>query len=187
MILFFFNQALGISNMENVHLLKQYFLPYAFCTTCSNTFTEFKSTNSVESGDESVTNVLNKCSDPNHSFRHVYVEQHMIPIILQQFLTDLGIKSSTKTLSTNYSNDNLEKSVNALNSIDINKIEHFWNEYVSVIPFDLELIWDTIVNGLLRYLQVHPISDIQYDYCYLLKILLNKFVIDIEKTEETHL
>lgn len=131
--------------MENVHLLKKYFLPYASCITCSIKYDEFSS------------DLHRQCPDHEHIFTNFYVEQHMIPIIIQQFLTDLGVKNSSNAL-TNYSSENLDDALNALHSIDINKIEQFWMGYVDAIPNDLETIWDTIVNGLLRYLQVFIFS-----------------------------
>lgn len=44
--------------------------------------------------------------------------------------------------------------VNDGQSLDVSEIEEFWTDYLAVLPNDLELIWDTIDNGLIRYLQV---------------------------------
>lgn len=72
----------------------------------------------------------------------------MIPIIMQQFLIDAGIKCEPKIME-NQSGETLEE-----RTIDFKDIELFWNDYVDTIPRDLELIWDTIESGLVRYLQV---------------------------------
>lgn len=123
--------------MENARLLKEYFLPYASCIYCSKKYTDLN----TGSMDEE------KCSEHHHVFNSFFVEQHQIPIIMQQFLVDLDTKSIPK-IDPKYSDvpdDRL---------IDIKEVQQFWNEYLTTVPTDLELIWDTIDNGLNRYLQV---------------------------------
>lgn len=136
------SQALGIKTMENVHLLKKYFLPYASCITCSLRYDELKA------GSDS------QCPDHDHVFTNFHVDQYMIPIILQQFLTDVGTKNAVSVLVKSHSDDRFEEGLNALHAIDVGQIEQSWMEYVDTIPHDLEMIWDTTINGLLRYLQV---------------------------------
>lgn len=82
-------------------------------------------------------------------FSCFFVEQHMIPIIIQQFLIDSNTKSESKIESIKHINDAVEE-----RTIDIKEVEQFWCEYLAAIPSDLEIIWDTIDNGLNRYLQV---------------------------------
>lgn len=71
---------------------------------------------------------------------------------MQQFLIDLDARSSSKQIVKHLTND---EDSNVHHSIGLNEIEEFWNDYMQTIPNDLELIWDTIINGLLRYLQVY--------------------------------
>lgn len=133
--------------MENADLLKEYFLSHATCVNCSRKYNEY-GTNPLESG-HGLTNIAEHYCDQHHEFRNFFIEQHMIPIIMQQFLVDLGIKTAPKTV-VKHSNDALED-----HSIDIKEIEQFWNDFLTTIPSDLELIWDTIDSGLTRYLQVN--------------------------------
>ncbi|XP_055311995.1 dynein regulatory complex protein 1 homolog [Sitodiplosis mosellana] len=132
--------ALGVTNLESAHLLKNYFLPYASCITCSRKFNEI-TTIGEETSDQ--------CAE--HEITNFFVDQHMIPIIMQQFLIDLDGRAPSKMIVKHLSHD---EDSNALYSIDANEIELFWKDYMRTIPNELELIWDTIVNGLLRYLQI---------------------------------
>lgn len=134
--------------MENARLLKEYFLTYASCIYCSKKYSDIQ-VNRTESDRDTESNIIEKCSDHHHMFSSFFVEQHMIPIIIQQFLIDLDTKSASKIQTFNHTNDAVEE-----RSIDIKEVEQFWNEYLTAIPSDLELIWDTIDNGLNRYLQV---------------------------------
>lgn len=131
--------------MENAHLLKKYILPYTSCITCAKKKSEITTETTTDK-----TNFSNICADHNE-FENFFVEQHMIPIIMQQFLIDLDARSSSKMIAKPATNDN---ELNAFHSIDFNEIKLFWNDYICIIPHDLNLIWDTIANGLLLYLQV---------------------------------
>lgn len=146
--------------MENAHLLKEYFLPYAFCVTCSEQYRDSKRIDGeIDSGDaKNMVDTLSKrqqCTEHGHIFTNLSVEQHMIPIIMQQFLIDLGVNAS-KLASKNYANEHSMNTQSATvhNAIDLKEIEQFWNDYIDAIPSDLEMIWDSIENGLVRYLHV---------------------------------
>lgn len=149
--------------MENAHLLKEYFLPYAFCGICSGRYSDLsKKSTEIDSGEPKSMVVhldhreqqQQQCDDAHdHIFTNLFIEQHMIPIIMQQFLIDLGSNVS-KLTPNNYFNEHLDTQSIALNSIDLKEIEPFWNDYMNAMPSDLEMIWDTIDNGLVRYLQV---------------------------------
>lgn len=134
--------------MENACLLKDYFLNYASCIYCSKLYRD-SGKHSAEASRDIATNGIDSCTEHHHVFTNFFVEQHMIPIIMQQFLIDMGIKCEPKMIENRYSGDTAEE-----RTIDFKDIELFWNDYVDTIPGDLELIWDTIDNGLVRYLQV---------------------------------
>lgn len=90
----------------------------------------------------------------------------MIPTIMQQFLIDMGIRAAvpSQTVAKHSEFDQLD---NGEHSIDVNEIEEYWNEYLSIIPNDLESVWDTVDNGLVRYLQVRSKkSNRIYLFCY---------------------
>lgn len=102
----------------------------------------------------------------------------MIPIIMQQILIDLDTKTISSQLITK--NNSTEGPI-PLHTIDLNEVKQFWNDYLCAIPNDLELIWDTLVNGQLRYLQV-------CFYYYIVSLLRSinyylffRFYSDIEK------
>lgn len=99
-----------------------------------------------------VSNAAEQCNEHHrHVFGNFFIEQHMIPTIMQQFLIDMGIrKISSQPMATYSDLDGLDDGP----SLDVNEIEEFWNGYLTAIPKDLDLIWDTIDNGLMRYLQV---------------------------------
>lgn len=78
----------------------------------------------------------------------------MIPVIIQQFLIDLDAESTSKTIAKIPNNIHSDDNAIAMQSINFNDIEQFWNDFLHMLPNDLDSIWDTIVNGLLRYLQV---------------------------------
>lgn len=144
---FSFLQALGVNNMENVHLLKEYFLPYASCIQCSIKYTDYQI--------NSITECLQHTNQ--HIFANFAVEQYMIPIIMQQFLIDLSTKADTSIVNklNKAIDNNVDESVVTVSRpIDLSEIEQFWNHYVNALPSDLEIIWDTIENGLIRYLEV---------------------------------
>lgn len=50
--------------------------------------------------------------------------------------------------------DKFDESATVSRPIDLREIEQFWNDYVNALPCDLEIIWDAIDNGLVRYLEV---------------------------------
>lgn len=75
----------------------------------------------------------------------------MIPIIMQQFLVDLDTMMSSNMIEKYPRN---EEYFTALHLIEANEIQLFWNDYMLTIPNYLEFVWNTAVNGLLRYLQV---------------------------------
>lgn len=134
----FQNQVLGVKDVESAELLKNYFLLYASCIKCTRKFSD-------SSGEESGY----RCTE--HKIENFFVEQHMIPIILQQFLIDLDSMISSNTIEK-YPRSEADLSV--LHLIDANEIELFWNDYMLTIPNYLDCVWNTAVNGLLRYLQV---------------------------------
>lgn len=127
--------------MENADLLKEYFLSYGKCVYCSQRF------NDSDASSHETDSVVKHCKH-HHELSSFFVEEHMIPVIMQQFLIDLGTQAAPKVVAKR-SDDALEE-----RSIDIKEIEKFWQKYLKAIPSDLELIWDTIDNGLTRYLQV---------------------------------
>lgn len=120
---------------------------------CRKKYNELTETITTATADES-----DRCTEHHNKFKKFFVEQHMIPIIMEQFLIDLDARSSTKSIVKHSSSATAaaasDDDVNAIHSIDLNEIELFWNDYSHTIPNDLELIWDTIANGLVRYLQV---------------------------------
>lgn len=139
--------------MENADLLKEYFLPYSFCANC---LTRFYDSN------ENASDALvqhQKCIEHGQIFTNLFVEQHMIPIIMQQFLIDLRMNTSNLAPKTNEHSD---KSSIVHNKIEPKEIEQFWNDYIQALPNDLGRIWDAIENGLVRYLQV----IVHYYYAY---------------------
>lgn len=142
--------------MENVHLLKEYFLPYASCTQCSIKYIDWieNYSNQInEPNNGQNTNTI-QCFQHNHIFANFAVEQYQIPIIIQQFLIDLSTKCSTSIVTLNKTIDKVVESANVSQPIDLTEIEQFWNDYVNALPNDLEIIWDAIDNGLIRYLKV---------------------------------
>lgn len=96
---------------------------------------------------------IEKCPGHHHHvFGNFFIEKHMIPTIMQQFLIDMGVRTtSSQNTATQFELDKFDDG----HAIDVNEIEKYWNDYVAIIPNDLELIWDTIDNGLIRYLQVN--------------------------------
>lgn len=84
----------------------------------------------------------------------------MIPTIMQQFLIDMGIRTTTSSSQTVAKHSELDRLDDDGHTIDVNEIEEYWNDFVTIIPNDLESIWDTIDNGLIRYLQVKKIKCI---------------------------
>lgn len=129
--------------MENIHLLKEYFLPYASCIHCSKRFNELNSST--------------ECSTSHkHAFTDFAVEPYMISIVMQQFLIDVNAKSRPKTMQS-ITNDSIMDVTSAPKTIDLKEIEQFWNDYVNAVPDDLEIIWDSIDSGLIRYLEVNLI------------------------------
>lgn len=132
--------------MENVRLLKEYFLSYASCIYCSTSYGSFDS-HPIEFESDHANQVA-KCADHQHVFGNFFIEKHLIPTIMQQFLIDLEVKT-VQNVPVTTSDDAVDDQF-----IDIKEMEAFWNDYVTVIPVDLQLIWDTIDNGLVRYLQV---------------------------------
>lgn len=54
-------------------------------------------------------------------------------------------------------NDSIMDVTSAPKTIDLKEIEQFWNDYVNAVPDDLEIIWDSIDSGLIRYLEVNLI------------------------------
>lgn len=117
------------------------------CITCSKKFCELTRTTITDEND-----ISSKCAKHHNKLTNFFVERHMIPIIMQQFLIDMDARSSSKQIVKHLTN--MEDS-NVHHSIDLNEIDEFWNDYMQTIPNDLELIWDTIINGLIRYLQVY--------------------------------
>lgn len=142
--------------MENVHLLKEYFLPYASCTQCAIKYIDWNENDSNQINEPSSNDNTNtiQCSQHNHIFANFAVEQYQIPIIIQQFLIDLSTKCSTSIVTSNKAIDKFDESATVSRPIDLREIEQFWNDYVNVLPCDLEIIWDAIDNGLVRYLEV---------------------------------
>lgn len=90
------------------------------------------------------------CAEHHCQFDELFVEHYMVPIILQQFLTDLSW-NSFKDHEKSQRKDRL----NDLQIIDFKEIETFWSRCVAIIPKDLDLIWNTIEIGLNRYLEVN--------------------------------
>lgn len=137
--------------MANAYVLKEYFLAYASCIYCSTKYSDLTNA-TVETEDGIASNAVEQCTGHHHHvFGNFFIEQHMIPIIMQQFLIDMGIRTTTShTMAKHTDFDGFDDGP----SLDVNEIEGFWNDYLTVIPNDLELIWDTIDNGLIRYLQV---------------------------------
>lgn len=132
-------QELGIDNLKNISMLKEYFLLYASCVHCSKKYVDYKESN--EANDDCVMHF--------HAFTNFAIQPYMIPIIVQQFLTDInrnGVNATTRN----------DTSVPATaKALDVNEIEHFWRAYERAVPNDLEIIWESIENGLHRYLEVH--------------------------------
>lgn len=95
-----------------------------------------------------------QCSEHNHIFANFAVEQYQIPIIIQQFLIDLSTKCNSSIVTSNKTIDKFNESATVSRPIDLKEIEFFWNDYVNALPCDLEIIWDAIDNGLIRYLEV---------------------------------
>lgn len=147
-------KALGVNNLENAYLLKEYFLPYSSCIYCSKKYSDLNIA-PVQLDTDIVLNAAEMCTGHHeHVFGNFFIEKHMIPIIMQQFLIDMGIrtKSSSQKVAKHF--EDFDRLDDGHTNIDVNEIEEFWNDYVAIIPNDLELIWDTIDNGLIRYLQV---------------------------------
>lgn len=152
-------KALGVNNLENAYLLKEYFLPYASCIYCSRKCGDLNiapvpSDSDIDANVAAAAAADTCCTGhQKHVFGNFFIEKHMIPIIMQQFLIDMGIrtKSSSQKIAKHGDFDTMD---DGHTIIDVNEVEKFWNDYVAIIPNDLELIWDTIDNGLIRYLQV---------------------------------
>lgn len=107
----------------------------------------------IDSDDGIASNAIENCPGHHHHvFGNFFIEKHMIPTIMQQFLIDMGIRTTSSQTVAKQSE--LDKLDDGHNIVDVNEIEDYWNDYVAIIPNDLELIWDTIDNGLIRYLQV---------------------------------
>lgn len=142
--------------MENVHLLGEYFLPYASCTQCSIKYIDWIENDSNQMNEPNSNNNTNtiQCSQHNHIFANFAVEQYQIPTIIQQFLIDLSTKCSTSIVISNKAIDKFDESATVSRPINLREIEQFWNDYVNALPCDLETIWDAIDNGLIRYLEV---------------------------------
>lgn len=161
MFSFSLSKALGVDNLENAYLLKEYFLSYASCIYCSKKYADLNIM-SISSNDGAGTvnsNVVGKCpGHKHHVFGNFFIEKHMIPTIMQQFLIDMGIRttitSSSSPPQTVAKPSELDRLDDDGYTVDVNEIEGFWNDYTAIIPNDMELIWDTIDNGLIRYLQV---------------------------------
>lgn len=83
-----------------------------------------------------------------HAFTNFAIPPYMIPIIVQQFLTDLHRKGVNTSARTDTSVPDTAK------ALDLNEIENFWLAYEMAVPNDLEIIWESIENGLHRYLEV---------------------------------
>lgn len=107
----------------------------------------------IDSHGVGASSVVKTCpGHEHHVFGNFFIEKHMIPTIMQQFLTDMGVRttSSSQTVAKHTELDGFDDG----HTVDVNEIEDYWNDYITIIPNDLELIWDTIDNGLIRYLQV---------------------------------
>lgn len=104
------------------------------------------------------SSVVEKCPGHHHHvFGNFFIEKHMIPTIMQQFLIDMGIRTTTSLSSQTVAKQHTEldhRLDNDRHTVDVSEIEAYWNDYITIIPNDLESIWDTIDNGLIRYLQV---------------------------------
>lgn len=153
--------------MQNIELLKKYFLQYATCVHCSTRFCNDFETKAVRETHHSDTvavvasNSQRKCKESQHSFT---VEHHMVPIILQQFLIDTSPKSDSPICSAG--SDSVEltaKSMTASRSIELKEIESFWNMYLDALPKDTELVWQALENGLSQYLNVR-INALMHQY-----------------------
>lgn len=159
-----FSKALGVDNLENAYLLKEYFLSYASCIYCSQKYSDLNvapadSDDGGGGGVRIVTSDVEKCpGHRHHVFGNFFIEKHMIPTIMQQFLIDMGIRTAaipTQTVAKPSESDQLD---NGGHSVDVSGIGEYWNEYLAIIPNDLESVWDTIDNGLIRYLQVNRLN-----------------------------
>lgn len=165
------SKALGVDSLENAYLLKEYFLSYASCIYCSQKYSDLNGApvNSDDDGGDGggdgvgiVSADIEKCPGHHqHVFGNFFIEKHMIPTIMQQFLIDMGIRAAvpSQTVAKHSEFDQLD---NGEHSIDVNEIGEYWNEYLTIIPNDLESVWDTIDNGLIRYLQVRRKCGIEF-------------------------
>lgn len=145
-------KALGVDNLENAYLLKEYFLSYASCIYCSKKHSDLN----IVPADSDDGGAVHKCpGHRHHVFGNFFIEKHMIPTIMQQFLIDMGIRTTTSSSQAEAKHAESDHRLDDDgHTVDVNEIEEYWNDYVTIIPNDLESIWDTIDNGLIRYLQV---------------------------------
>lgn len=148
-----FSKALGVDNLENAYLLKEYFLSYASCIYCSQKYSDLNVTPmDLDGGGISD---IDKCpGHRHHVFGNFFIEKHMIATIMQQFLVDMGIRTAAPSQAVTKFTE-LDQVDNGGHSVDVNEIGEYWNEYLTIMPNDLESVWDTIDNGLIRYLQVY--------------------------------
>lgn len=86
----------------------------------------------------------------HHAFTNFAIEPYMIPVIVQQFLIDMN---NRKMVNAGNADDTNEPTT--AKPLDLKEIEHFWRSYELAVPTDLEVIWESVENGLHRYLEVN--------------------------------